>query len=96
MYVADGSYQDGYIHAETPSGLNNDDEWMKSCARARQETINSRFKLFGILRKTFRHNIKKHGMVMGAVANISQIIIEEESPLFQLDYYDGCNYRHTL
>ena len=64
-------------------------------AKAR-ESINSRLKLFGILQQTFRHNVEKHGIVMGAVANISQIIIEEESPLFQLDYYDGYNYRRTI
>jgi hypothetical protein len=96
MYVADGSYKDGLVHAETPSGRNTNDDWMKSIAHARHEMLNSRFKLFGILRNTFRHDIHKHGIVIGAVASITQVVIEEESPLFQIEYYDGYNFRHNF
>ena len=61
---------------------------MKSIARARHETLNARFKKFGALRQRFRHDPAKHGLVMGAVANICQLVIEEKSPLFQIQYYD--------
>ena len=88
MYVADGGYRDGFTRAETPTGLRNEDQWMKGIARARHETLNARFKLFGVLRQLFRHSVEKHGIVFGAVANITQIVIEEESPLFQIQYYD--------
>jgi len=60
---------------------------MKARARARHETVNSRFKLFGALGQRFRHAVERHAIVMGAVANISQIVIEEESPSFQIQYY---------
>jgi len=88
MYVADGGYRDGFIRAETPNGLNDADQWMKALARARQETVNQRFKNFGICRQRYRHAVEKHGIVFGAVVNISQLIIEEESPLFQIQYND--------
>jgi len=36
-----------------------------------------------------RHSLEKHGIVMRAVANIVQIEMEEERPLFQLPYKDN-------
>ena len=59
MYVGDGGYRDGYVRAETPTGYNNQDQWMKGIARARHETVNARFKLFGALRHVFRHRVGK-------------------------------------
>ena len=88
MYVADGGYRDGFVRAETPNGLNDEDQWMKSIARARHETLNSRFKQYGALRQKYRHGVDKHCFVFSSLANIIQIEIEEESPLFQIQYYD--------
>jgi hypothetical protein len=42
MYLADGGYSDGHIFADTPNGLNDWDQRMKSVCRARHETVNSR------------------------------------------------------
>ena len=85
-YLADGVYQ--YLaSSETPNGLNNYDQYMKKVARARHETVNGRFKQWGALRQIFRHDRCKHGVVMSAIVNITQIELEEESPLFPI-YYD--------
>ena len=85
-YLCDGVYQH-LASSETPNGLNNYDQYMKKVARARHETVNGRFKQWGALRQIFRHDRSKHGVVMNAVVNITQIDIEEESPLFPI-YYD--------
>jgi len=44
---------------------------MKSDSRARHETINRMFKEWNILQNRFRYSIQKHGIVFGAIANIS-------------------------
>ena len=86
MYVADGGYQDGQRRASTPTGVWNMQEKMKSKVRARHEAVNSRFKFFHCLRDCYRHHINKHVIVARAVANIVQVEIEEEKPLFSLYY----------
>jgi hypothetical protein len=86
MYCADGGYQDGRQYSETPTGMNNYDQWMKSIARSRHETVNSRFKRFGILKDCFRHNKSQHGLVFMAIANITQLGITTDEPLFSVDY----------
>ena len=67
--------------------MNNYDQYMKKVARARHETVNGRFEQWGALRQIFRHDGSKHGVVMSAIVNITQIEHEEESPLFPI-YYD--------
>jgi hypothetical protein len=89
MFLADGGYRDGGVYAETPNGLNTFDQRMKSVARARHETVNARMKNWGVLRGTFRHHLTRHGPIFLAIANITQIQIEEENPLFQVDYHDN-------
>ena len=61
---------------------------MQGIARSRQETVNRRFKCWGILTQVFRHDIPKHAEVMYAVATITQISIENGEKLFQVDYRD--------
>ena len=61
---------------------------MQQRARSRQETVNRRFKCWGILTQVFRHDIPKHAEVMLAVATITQISIENGEKLFQVDYRD--------
>lgn len=88
LYVADGGYADGGQNSDTPNGLNDDDQRMKKVARARHETVNRRFKEFNILHRVFRHNIHLHSSVFRAVANIVQVMIQHNSPLFSVDYDD--------
>lgn len=85
-YVCDGGYYGP--RAVKPNGLNNADQHMKSVVRARHETVNRRFKQFGILEHVFRHRLQRHGVVVWAIANITQIGIEDGTPLFQVVYDD--------
>jgi DDE superfamily endonuclease len=101
MALADGGYQDGYLHFETPTGEVNEDQHMKGIARARHETINRRFKLWKILNNRYHGNLDKHADVFMAIANITQLVIESkgheateeehEEGLFQVEYYDRYN-----
>ena len=52
----------------------------------RQETVNKRFKHFGILKQVFRHYIPDHGDVFRAV--LTQISILNGEPLFSTGYRD--------
>jgi hypothetical protein len=88
-YLGDGGYFDGNQWSETPTGLNNEDQKMKAEARARHETVNGRFKQFGVLERRFRHKIHLHGKVFMAVANLVQAAIQGQHPTFQVDYYDN-------
>ncbi len=58
----------------------------KGRARARHEGINSLFKIFGILKYPFRHNIEKHGRVFRAIATITQVKLKNEQPTFDVHY----------
>ena len=59
--------------------------------RARHETVNRRFKQFGILGTKFRHPKEKHVHVFMAIAVITQITIKNGHPLFPVNYrtYNG-------
>ena len=62
-------------------------EISKSLARRRHETANGRFKQWGCLNQTFRHDVQEfHRPVMFAVAVISQLIFECGEPLFPVEY----------
>lgn len=87
--VADGGYKDkGEGTTDTPSGLNNYDQYMKSMARARHETLNRRFKQFTILGGRYRGDLKEHKNYMLAIANIVQIDIELGKEPFKVTYND--------
>jgi len=85
-FLADSIYS-GW-HAVTPNGHNNPDQYMKKCAAARHENVNSWFKQFAVLRNEFWHGNDHHGSVFHAIAAVCQIEIEEEPPLAQVDYND--------
>ena len=95
MAVADGGYHDGYNFFETPTGHNNWDQRMKAQARARHETINRRFKMWGVMSQTFRAKPEQHETYFMAVANLTQWLImcstyldDPERSLFQVEYDD--------
>jgi hypothetical protein len=60
-----------------------------SIARARHEAVNSLFKKYGILERHFRHHRSLHGRVFTAIANIIQLTIMKQGPVFPVDYSDG-------
>ena len=86
MFLVDSIYSGA--KAITPNGRINRDQSMKSTARARHETVNSKLKQFAILRVEFRHGFHRHGQVFHSIAAICQIEMEVESPLFPVDYDD--------
>lgn len=88
MALADGGYRDRYDRFDTPNGLNNDDQYMKAVARARHEAINRRFKHFKVLQSTYRHPLEKHYSCFMAVANVTQMVFQEEGPVWRVTYND--------
>ena len=75
---------DGYLgehpqHVKCPAGFANqkENEKMQQRVRNRQESINNRFKFWGILAQEFRHDIADHGDVFRTVAVISQLEINQ-------------------
>lgn len=61
-------------------------QWLKNDVRARHETVNKRFKQFGILKQVFRQEVSKHKAVFEAIAVITQIAIRNGEELYEVDY----------
>ena len=56
-----------------------------SQVRTRHETVNKRFKQFGVLGQRFRHRLRKHGISFTAVANLAQLMIQNGHPHFSIN-----------
>jgi len=97
-YLADSGYREPDGWAESPNGLNNEDQKMKQKARVRHECINGWFKNFGVLKQCFTmHHRSKHGMVTRAIANVLQMKIKSDDPPFQVVYDDNTYvFKHTI
>jgi hypothetical protein len=52
---------------------------------ARHETVNRRLKQFGILQKVYRHNLRKHPQCFRAVLNLTELMIENGEPLYDIE-----------
>lgn len=61
---------------------------MQSIVCRCHETINRRFKQFGVLKKVYRHDIRDHGKMFRSVAVVIQLCIQNGEPLFDVDYTD--------
>ena len=61
---------------------------MAQRVRARQETVNKRFKQWGILNQVFRHDLIHHRDVFAAICVITQLAIENGEALFEVHYDD--------
>jgi hypothetical protein len=72
-------------HIKCPCGIGNleETEFMQQRIQNRQETINKRFKDWGALRQTWRHQIPRHGEAFRVVAIVSQLAINEGEKLFE-------------
>ena len=88
MFVADGGYSDSHGWSFTPTGYNTRQQRMFAVARARHETVNRYFKVFGAFRNQWRHHRRKHGIAFHAAANVVQARIQLEPTTFQVDYQD--------
>jgi DDE superfamily endonuclease len=86
---------DGYVgeapkYVKCPRSFSNPIETraMQQSVRARQETVNARFKDWGCLGQRFRHDLVKHSNCFRSVAILTQLSIEEGEKLFQVVYSD--------
>jgi hypothetical protein len=86
---------DGYIgehplHIKCPAGFANPEStlFMQQRARNRQETVNKRFKDWGLLKQVYRHEISSHGLAFRAIAVITQLAINGGEALFECGYRD--------
>ena len=89
LFLADGIYQDSNGWCLTPTGENNQDQYMKAVARCRHEVVNGYLKNFKVLRECFQHHRTKHGRILWAVANIVQAEIKIHGAPFELHYDDN-------
>lgn len=82
---ADGGYrgEPGYVNLPAAFNASLDD---KQDVRSRHETCNKRFKQFEILHRVFRHHTDYHEIVFPAVAVLTQLSIENGSPLYDAIY----------
>lgn len=86
---------DGYIgeapcHVKCPKCFTNprETEAMQARVRMRQETVNTRFKNWGVCRQRFRHAIEDHGQYFRAVVVMTQVAINHGEKLFLTGYRD--------
>ena len=86
---------DGYIgeapdHIKCPKSFVNPEETvrMQVRARSRQETVNKRFKNWGILKQVYRNTITSHGDAFRAIAVITQQSIRNGKAIFACGYRD--------
>ena len=77
MIVADKGYRDNFHRCLTPTDDKPNLNRIMAKWRARHETVNRRFKQFGVLQSVFRHKIEKHQMCFDAVVNLVQMMIEQ-------------------
>jgi hypothetical protein len=82
---ADRGYRGEGDHINLPDEFNASRK-EKAKVRARHETANKRFKQWGCLNRTYRHHVSTHASVFRAVAVITQLAIENEEPLFGVEY----------
>jgi len=93
-FLADGGYADSHGWSFTPTGYNTREEYMKAVLRARHETVNSKFKVFGAMKQQFRHHRSKHGACFGAIANIVQARLMLEKGNTWNPHYDDRFLQH--
>lgn len=52
---------------------------------SRHDVVQKRLKRFEILKRKYRHSLDKHPMVFRAVANLTQLMLQNEEPLVPVD-----------
>jgi hypothetical protein len=92
---------DGYVgeaprYVKCPKSFTNppETEAMQQRVRNRQETVNKRFKQWGVLKQVYRQkdNIASHGDCFAAIAVITQASINTGDRLFDVRYRDHAEY----
>lgn len=82
MVICDNGYTDSQALTKEDAA---DHEQYHSEIRARHETVNMRMKRFRVLTSKYRHQLKKHGICVNAVAQLAQLNIIVEEPLFPVE-----------
>ena len=62
---------------------------IRNTVRARQETANKRVKQFGACSSIFRHDIRKHELIVKAAVVLTQLAIDNGEKLFEVEGYDA-------
>jgi hypothetical protein len=83
--LADAGFRGEPEHVVTPTGVRGD---LGQQVRGRHETVNRRFKQFGVLHRVFRHELIKHQSAFTAVAVITELALENGEPLFGVEYVE--------
>ena len=93
MVEADRGYRGEPTKCRIPVDYMNRRQKNQKCrARARQETVNARFKQFGVLSQRFRHRVTmddmiRHKLVFHSIAIITQIGINNGEKLFHIGQF---------
>lgn len=93
MVEADRGYRGEPTKCRLPVDyMNRRQRRQKNRARARQETVNARFKTFAALSQRFRHRItmedmSKHRVVFESIAVITQLGIDNGEKLFHVNFH---------
>lgn len=93
MAEADRGYRGEPDHIRIPSDYQNPQQKVQKCrARARQETVNHRFKVFGALSQRFRHHISLedmslHKTVFESIVVLTQLDIDFGNRLFAVPFH---------
>jgi hypothetical protein len=91
MVVADSGYRGEFWLIKTPNKVHfclGLEFYDAAVACACHETVNLRFKNNQVLVKHFCHSLAFHSACFRAVAVVSQLIIENGEPLFDVQYSD--------
>lgn len=86
----DGYVGEAPLRVKCPKSMTEpaEKEAMAKRVRSRHETVNKRFKQWGILRQVFRNDLIHHRDVFAAICVITQLAIENGEPLFEVHYDD--------
>ena len=88
MVEADRGYGGEPAKVKTPVDYIHHRERRRKCrARARQETVNRRFKQFAILSERYRHDLRTHKIVFETIAVLTQMDIDNGNRLFLVRYF---------
>jgi hypothetical protein len=77
-----------YVKCPASIGSRKEMETAAAFVRRRHETINQRFKQWGVLKQVYRGDGTKHGTSFRVCAIITQLAIQNGEKLFQVDSED--------
>jgi hypothetical protein len=92
MLLADGGYRDGRVHFDTPTGLNNPGQRMRSLCRARHETVNGKIKSFKVTSTKFRNELANHQKCFHAILILTQMYIMKYDTNFEVFYNEDLDF----